>query len=128
MCCLGIQYHQKCENELERVQKVAVKLISNNYTTYLETLNTLKLETLKERRMLLSQRFAERSIKNNRTKTMFQLNETIHTMELRKQEKFKVISAKTVRMQRSAIPSMTRQLNNKHEEKMKLLNKLTQYH
>ena len=25
------------ENELERVQKVAVKLISNNYTSYLET-------------------------------------------------------------------------------------------
>ena len=124
----GSSITKKSENKLERVQKVAVKLISNNYITYLETLTTLNLETLKERRMLLIQRFAERSYKNNKTRSMFQLNESSHTMDLRKQEKFKVINAKTVRMQRSAIPTMTRHLNNKHEEKRKLLNNLTQYH
>ena len=42
--------------------------------------------------MLLIQRFAERSYKNNKTRSMFQLNESSHTMDLRKQEKFKVIN------------------------------------
>ena len=37
-------------NELKRVQKVAVKLIGNNYTTYNETLCSLQLETLQEKR------------------------------------------------------------------------------
>ena len=59
----GSSITKKCENELERVHKVAVKLISNNYTSYLETLKTLKLETLKERRGILSNRFAEKKCK-----------------------------------------------------------------
>ena len=56
---------------------------------------------------------------------MFQLNVTTHNMKLRKQEKFKVKSAKTVRMQRSAIPQMTKHLNNKYVEKITIISKLT---
>ena len=46
-------------------------------------------------------------------------------MKLKTKQKFQVISAKTARMQNSAITFMTKHLNNKHKEKVKLMNKLT---
>ena len=45
------------ERELERVQKVSVKLISGNYETYSKALKDLNLETLKERRQRLTKVF-----------------------------------------------------------------------
>ena len=48
------------EKELERVQKVAVGLILGNYNSYKEALEYLNLESLKERRNVLSRRFAEK--------------------------------------------------------------------
>ena len=48
------------EKELERVQKVAVRLILGNYNSYKEALEYLNLESLKERRNVLSRRFAEK--------------------------------------------------------------------
>ena len=63
------------EKELERVQKVAVRLITNNKKqSYNENLKELNIETLKERREVLSARFADKYIKNPRTKKMFPHN------------------------------------------------------
>ena len=53
------------EKELERVQKVAVKLITNKRNqSYNENLKELSLETLKERRQILCARFADKCVKN----------------------------------------------------------------
>ena len=79
------------ESELERVQKVAVTIITGNkHNTYSENLKKLNLQTLKERRQGLSARFAEKCSRNPRTKKMFQHNEKHHLMKLRTNNKFKI--------------------------------------
>ena len=111
------------EKDLERVQKVAVRLILGNYNSYKEALEYLNLESLKERRNVLSRRFAEKCVKNTKTKRMFEIDKTKHTMLLRHKEQFKVIHAKRIRMENSAIPQMIKHLNKKYkEDKEKLTN------
>ena len=56
---------------------------------------------------------------------MFEVNTATHKMKLRNKRKYRIINAKTVRLQKSAIPYMTRHLNNKHEEKRKIMSKLS---
>ena len=55
-------------------------------------------------------------VKNTKTKHMFEIDKTKHTMLLRHKEKFKFIHAKKVRLKNSAIPQMIKHLNNKHKE------------
>ena len=97
---------------------MAVRLISNKYTSYIETLKTLQLETLKERRHKLNQRFAEKFSQNNKVNSILELNNATHNMKLRNKGKYIIINARTVRLQKFAIPYMTRHLNNKPEEKI----------
>ena len=105
------------EKELERVQKVAVKLIANNtIQSYNENLKELNLETLKERRQILSARFADKCVKNPKTKEMFPHNQKDHMMKHRNNHKFKVSNVKTARRKNSAIPNMMNHLNKKHNE------------
>ena len=54
------------------MQKVAVNLILNKKHSYQEALQLLNLTTLKERRTILSARFAEKCLSNGKTKDMFQ--------------------------------------------------------
>jgi hypothetical protein len=113
------------EKELERVQKVAVKLITNKRNqSYNENLKELSLETLKERRQILCARFAYKCVKNPRTKEMFPHNKKDHIMKLRNNHKFKVPNVKTARRKNSAIPNMINHLNKKHNEKQELLKTL----
>ena len=63
--------------------------------------------------------------KNTKVNSMLEVNNATHKMKLRNKRKYRIINAKTVRLQKSAIPYMTKHLNNKHEEKRKLLSKLT---
>ena len=102
------------------MQKVAVKLIMGQETKYEESLNILKLTSLKERRDLLSVNFAKKCLHNEKTKTIFKTNIKTHKMKLRKTEHYNVKHAKTVRMKQSAIINMTKQLNKHHEEKKKI--------
>ena len=104
------------KKELERVQKVAVKLITNKNKSYKEALTQLKLPTLEERREELSAKFANKCLKNSKTKHMFTENMKTHQMKLRKIEKYKIQHVKTARTEKSAIPNMTRHINRKHEE------------
>ena len=98
--------------ELERVQKVAIKLITNNKKkTYKENMKHLNIETLTERRNILSKRFAETCINNPKTRDMFKERNTKHNMKLQNQNKHNVQKINTVRLQRSAIPQMTHYLN-----------------
>ena len=57
---------QKNKRELERVQKVAVRLINKSELPYEENLKLLNMETLNVRRQILSERFAEKCLKNKK--------------------------------------------------------------
>ena len=52
------------ERELERVKKISINQILGKYESYIQALKSLNIETIKERRQLLSNRFAEKSAKN----------------------------------------------------------------
>ena len=112
------------ERELERVQKVAVKLISKKDIPYKEKLIELGLPSLKERRNQLSVNFAKKCIKHERTKSMFKKNIKIHRMKLRRKEKFMIKMSRTERLKKSAIEHMKRQLNKEHEDNRKSILKL----
>ena len=112
----GSNLSKKNERDIERVQKVAVSLILNNKHSYQEALELLNLTTLKERRKLLSARFAEKCLTNGKTKDMFQIIKKKHMMITRKGKKYKETNARTVRISKSAIPNMQKHPNKKQEE------------
>ena len=63
---------QKNRDDLERVQKVAVKIIAETKSLpYNEALKVLKLETLNKRRTNLCLRFAKNCLKNEKMKDLF---------------------------------------------------------
>ena len=97
--------------DLERIQKVAVKLIIGNRYEYQEALQILNLPTMKTRRKMLTERFAVKCVKNKKTSTMFQQSNTKHKMKLRKTKKYHESKALTRRFQISAIPTMQKILN-----------------
>ena len=100
-------------NDLERVQKTAVKLIlRNRYHNYEEGKKILGLESLEDRREHLSLLFAKNCLKNERTKNLFPENKNIHTMNTRKKEKYEVKRANTGKMKQSSIIYMQNHLNN----------------
>ena len=98
------------ELELERVQKVALRIILKDaYENYKSALFTCSLLTLKERRNALCLSFAKKCIKNERTSDMFPLNS--QSYDTRHMEKFFVTKAKGNRLAKSAIPHMQKLLN-----------------
>ena len=98
------------ETALERVQKVALRLIlKENYLDYATALDKTGLQTLASRRDELCLNFAKKSVKFPHTKDMFPKNEK--TRVTRKTEKFVVPFARTDRYKNSSIPYMSRLLN-----------------
>ena len=98
------------ELELERVQKVALRIIlKSKYEDYENALLKCSLLTLKERRNALSLSFAKKCVKNERTSDMFPLNPA--TYNTRNLEKYVVTKTKGSRLAKSAIPHMQRLLN-----------------
>ena len=96
------------EKELERVQKVALRLIlGNDYQDYDQARSITAIQTLNERRKQLCLKFAKKSVKNGSLKDLFQPNTDSH------HEKFHVTFAKTDRLKNSAVPFMQRLLNTK---------------
>ena len=103
---------QSEQMELERVQKVALRIIlKSDYENYTNALKLVGLETLHERRTILCKKFATNCTKNEKTCAMFPLNPS--TVNTRNPEKFHVQSANTGRLAQSAIPYMQRLLNEK---------------
>ena len=105
---------------LERVQRVAVRIILEGKHSYKEGLTILNIPTLKERREILTARFANKCLKNKNTSDMFKLNILKTNMKLRNINKFREVQSKTSRLYKSALPYMTRVLNKEHKEKEKL--------
>ena len=104
------------KDDLERVQKCAVRIISGKqYLNYEEELENIGLETLEKRREMLCLKFAEKCLENEKTKSMFPKRTKEHHMKTREQEQFVVNQTNTERYKQSAIPYMQRQLNSKYK-------------
>ena len=101
------------KSDLERVQKVATKIIlQERYTNYDQALKHLNLDYLTARRDKLCLKFATKCLKHEKTKDMFPLNvQTDH--DIRQTQKYHVQFANTNRLRDSAIPQLQRALNRK---------------
>ena len=99
-------------NDLERVQKSALKIIlGQKYTNYENSLSKLDILSLSERREQLCLQFALKCTKNPKTKHMFPENFKRHEMKTRNREKYLVQHAHTGRLRNSSIIYMQHQLN-----------------
>ena len=65
---------------------------------------------------MLMARFAEKCLMNSKTKDMLKTTRKTHSMTTRKGNKYRETNAKTLRMAKSAIPTMQRHINKKHNE------------
>ena len=116
---------QKNINDLERVQKSAVRIILGKpYESYTQALEELGINRLSERRNLICLKFAKSSLKLQNFKKLFPLQEKNHDMKTRKQEKYKVIRSYGKRYAISAIPSMQNLLNKEHQKQKEALKSL----
>ena len=115
----------KNRNDLERVQKSAVKLILGaRYESYNDALKILGLETLDKRRDKMCLKFAKQCLKLSKMKDLFPKNESDHSMTKRNTDAYKVVRASTERFRKSAIPSMVKLLNEHEAKKQKQFKKL----
>ena len=102
----------ECQKDIERVQKIALKImLKDQYKSYENALKLLDLETLKERRSILSLKFAKKCLKNPKMKNLFPPSKNKHEMTKRNPEHFQVFHANTDRLRNSAIIHMQKQLN-----------------
>ena len=105
-------------NDLEWVQKVALRLILNDqFKNYEQALIDLDLETLALRREKLSLIFAQKCLKNTKIKHLFPPNKNKHAMETRYFEHFQVLHANTERLKKSPIVYMQNQSNSEVKRK-----------
>ena len=103
---------QENRNDLERVQKSALKVIlKDKYENYEKALNYLDIESLENRRTNLCINFAEKCLKKEKFKSMFPLNNKIHDQETRSTEKYQVQFAFNDRLKNSPVIYMQRLLN-----------------
>ena len=116
---------QKNRNDLERVQKSAVRcILGDSYRGYEDALKRQGLVTLEERREQMCLKFAKQCLKLDKMKQFFPINKNSHVMEIRNSEFFKVSKCQTERLRKSAIPSMIRLLNNCQKKKEETFRKL----
>ena len=103
---------QENKTDLERTQKTFCKMVlEENYLTYPKALETLRLQSLEQRRQILTLRFAKRSLSDGKLRDLFPQRKKQHDMETRLNEKYKVFHANTKRYQNSPILVMQRALN-----------------
>ena len=100
------------ELELERVQKVALKIIlKERYESYDNALKLCALPSLKDRRIQLCTKFATKCVKSSKNNDMFLLKTAVRLT--RQPEKFMVTRCNTERLRNSSIPYMQKLLNAK---------------
>ena len=106
-------------NDIERIHKSSCKIIlGKNYRNYKKALKDLHMESLHDRRERLNLNFARKSLKIPVMKNLFPLKVSNHKMIKRKQQKYKVMKAKTNRMKRSPVIYMQNLLNCYEEKKI----------
>ena len=120
-----ISNRQTNRQDLERVQKAAVKVIlGKDYLNYEEALGELKLENLDERREAMAIKFVKKSLENSNFSKLFPLREVKHGMRVRKSEKYVVKTSKTNRHKDSAVPYLQKLLNKDYIEKRQNLKRI----
>ena len=101
---------QSEQMEIEHIQKVALRIIlDEDYENYENALEITGLETLCDRRIILTKKFAKQSAKNVKTCDMFPLNH--NQVSTRHPEKYFRQHANTDRLKDSSNPFMQRLLN-----------------
>ena len=101
---------------MERTQKTFAKLVlKEKYKNYELALNILNLETLENRRTILTKRFAVNGIMNNTLTDLFPLNKKKHEMKKRKPDLYKVNFANTERLKNASVVTMQKLLNQENE-------------
>ena len=109
-------------NDLERVQKAAVRVImGRQFTNYKKSLQELNLETLEKRRETLCLKFAKNCLKNEKLKDMFPLKKRKHKMKKRNENKYEMKKNRTKRLKMSALPYMRKLLNDENLRKTKFM-------
>ena len=84
------------ERDLERIQKVAVRIIlGKSYTNYKDGFKKLRLQSLKSRQENICLRFAKKCMKNEKVKHFFQNDFQLHKMNKRSKNLLKVKKLKT---------------------------------
>ena len=108
----GTSLTQENVEDLERTQKTFAKLVlKERYMNYENALKILNLDSLEIRRKEMCLKFAKNGIKNNTLSDLFPINEKVHEMKTRENNKYKVKFANTVRLKNSSIISMQNLLN-----------------
>ena len=112
----GSSLTQENKDNLERTQKTFAKLVlKEKYKNYELALNILNLETLENRRTILTKRFAVNGIMNNTLTDLFPLNKKKHEMKKRKPDLYKVNFANTERLKNASVITMQKLLNQENE-------------
>ena len=101
---------QQLRKKIENVQKASLYIVLGHMATsdYNTNLAMLNLEPLEERRKMLSQNFARKTIRHPNHSKMFTFSRGKQT---RSGRKVIVPQAKTARYDKSAIPSLARMIN-----------------
>ena len=111
-CVWHYSITQEERQDIERVQKTALRLIlKDEYSTYSVALSTSNLESLDQRREKLCLKFAFKCLQQDKSKSMFPLNNNKVQDNLRSKEKFLAQHVNTSRLANSSIPQMQRALN-----------------
>ena len=100
------------KQDLERVQKSALKVIlRNEYINYENALKLSGLQSLHERREIMSLKFAKNCLKDNFFSKLFPKHQLKHGMIKRNSNQYVVKRTNTERLKKSSIPFMQKLLN-----------------
>ena len=109
---MGTSLTQENIDKLERKQKTLTKLVlREKFKSYENALLLLNMDNLETRRKDMILRFAKNGIKNQTLNDLFPINEKIHKMNKRTNEKYEVNFANTDRLKNASIITMQKLLN-----------------
>lgn len=116
------------ENDIERIQKSALRVILNNgYTSYQKALETLRMQSLRDRREQLCLKFAKNCLKIDKFRKFFPLNNKLHSMPTRHCEKYAAKKKSSERYAKSALPYMIQLLNDNDRKRNDILKSVSNY-
>ena len=114
-CVWHFNITQAEENDIERVQKIAIKVILNeHYEDYDQACQLLHTQSLQSRRVTLSLKFALQCLKNENHKHFFKPRSSQY-YTLRNLKSFEEPFCHSDRYKSSPLPYLTRLLNNHFE-------------
>ena len=118
----------KNENDIERIQKSALKVIlKSDYTSYQNALEIMRMQSLKDRRELLCLKFAKNCLKIDKFKKFFPLNSKSHIMPTRFSERYAAKKKASERYAKSALPNMIKLLNDYDRRKSDMLQSVSNF-